>query len=81
MTGNLPTILTIESPPLLVHRGARVVTTEFLAQLYGADAKNIQMNFARNEDRFEVDKHFFRLEGDELREAKHKPTLCGLAQV
>ncbi|EGR9571019.1 ORF6N domain-containing protein [Salmonella enterica subsp. enterica serovar Grumpensis] len=58
-----------------------VITTELLAHLYGADIKNIQNNFARNMDRFEVGKHFFKIEGEELRELKHRPSLSGSVKI
>lgn len=47
-----------------------VVTTEMLADFYGADIKNIQNNFLRNTDRFVEGIHFFKLVGQELREFK-----------
>lgn len=55
-----------------------VVTTAQLAEFYGVDVKNIQQNFKRNASRFIQGKHYFKIEGDELREFKHKPSLRGL---
>lgn len=52
-----------------------VITTEMLADFYGADTKNIQNNFLRNTDRFVEGKHFFKLMGQELREFKKSLTL------
>lgn len=52
-----------------------VVTTEMLADLYGADVKNIQNNFLRNTGRFIEGKHFFKIVGQELREFKKSLTL------
>ena len=52
-----------------------VVTTEMLADFYGADIKNIQNNFLRNTDRFVEGMHFFKLAGQELREFKKSLTL------
>ena len=48
----------------------RVITTAQLAQAYECDAKRISENFNRNADRFEEGKHYFKLEGDTLREFK-----------
>ena len=52
------------------HNNERVLTTEQLAQAYECDAKRISENFNRNADRFEEGKHYFKLEGDTLREFK-----------
>ncbi|EDA0235416.1 ORF6N domain-containing protein [Salmonella enterica] len=60
------------------YRGQRVVTTEQLAAGYGASVKNIQDNFLNNRRRFIEGKHFFRVEGDELRELKNRPEIIGL---
>lgn len=56
----------------ITHNQTSVITTELLAQLYGAETKNIQQNYSRNAERFCEGKHFFKLKGDELREFKHR---------
>lgn len=56
-------------------RSIPVVTTEMLADFYGADVKNIQNNFLRNTSRFIEGKHFFKIVGQELREFKKSLTL------
>lgn len=48
-----------------------VMTTAQLAEFYGAQPKNINDNFSNNIDRFEEGKHFFKLEGDELKAFKN----------
>ncbi|EMD3278977.1 ORF6N domain-containing protein, partial [Salmonella enterica] len=63
---------------IIEYRGHRVVTTEQLAAGYGASVKNIQDNFLNNRQRFIEGKHFFRVEGDELRELKNRPEIIGL---
>lgn len=50
--------------------GERVITTAQLAEVYGTDAKNVQVNFNRNKERFESGKHYIFLQGDELKEYK-----------
>src|SRR5690606_27164095 len=60
------------------YRGQRVVTTEQLAAGYGATEKMISNNFSRNESRFIEGKHYFMVEGGELRELKNRPSLSGL---
>ena len=52
------------------HNNKKVLTTEQLAQAYGCEAKRISENFKRNEERFEEGQHYFKLEGDALREFK-----------
>ncbi|OAB27762.1 antirepressor [Paenibacillus macquariensis subsp. defensor] len=49
------------------HNGQRVLTTAQLAESFGTETKIISKNFERNENRYSRDKHFFLLEGDELR--------------
>lgn len=52
------------------HNGQRVLTTSQLAVSFGTETKIISKNFERNESRYSRDKHFFLLEGDELRAFK-----------
>jgi len=51
-----------------------VVTTEQLAQLYETVTDNLKKNFNRNKTKFVEGKHFFKIEGTELREFKNKVT-------
>ncbi|WP_416778149.1 ORF6N domain-containing protein [Xenorhabdus budapestensis] len=63
---------------IVEYRGQRVVTTEQLAAGYGTDKDNIQKNYKRNEIRFQEGKHYFLLDGDELREFRlitNQPTI------
>ncbi len=62
--------VTAETLPVIVYQDVRVITTELLASLYGAEPKNLQMNFGRNEARFVDGKHYFKLEGEALKEFK-----------
>jgi len=55
-----------------------VVTTAQLAKFYGVEVKNINQNFNRNLGRFIEGKHYFKLEGDDLREFKKQPSFRGL---
>lgn len=57
--------------PVLEHQNKRVITTELLAALYGAEAHNIRQNFKNNSTRFEEGKHFFKLQGQQLRDFKN----------
>lgn len=74
----MTTQITASSLPKAQYNNLFVITTEMLSMLYGADVKNIQNNYLRNEGRFVVGKHYFKLEGDELKEFKNKPSLRGL---
>ncbi|REF27624.1 ORF6N domain-containing protein [Xenorhabdus cabanillasii] len=64
--------------PVVIYRGQKVITTESLAVGYGAEVKNIQNNFIRNDGRFVEGKHYFIVQGDELKELKNLPSLRGL---
>lgn len=66
--------LTAETLTKISHNHTPVITTELLARLYGTDTDNIKKNYSRNHDRFVAGKHFFKLEGVELREFKNKVT-------
>ena len=44
----------------------RVLTTEQLAQFYQCSSDNIKVNFNANKENFIADKHYFKLEGEEL---------------
>lgn len=68
----LPTVNTLQ--PIL-HNQIPVITTELLAQLYGTERQRLTNNFNRNKERFIEGKHFFRIEGKELRELKNKNSL------
>lgn len=70
--------ITAETLSTITHQNAPVITTDLLAQLYGADVKHIQNNYLRNTERFSLGKHYFKLEGAALKELKDKPSLRGL---
>lgn len=48
----------------------RIMTTKVLAEEYGTNEQNISKNFTRNAERFIEGKHYFKLEGKELKEFK-----------
>ncbi|EIP6847650.1 ORF6N domain-containing protein [Salmonella enterica subsp. enterica serovar Westminster] len=70
----MASISSVEYLSIVSYSNAPVITTELLAQLYGAEANNIHQNFKRNAERFIIGKHFFKLEGNELREFKNRLT-------
>lgn len=56
------------------YEGKRVLTTEQVAQAYECEPNNIKKNFNSNKERFEEGKHYFKLEGVDLRDFKNKVT-------
>ncbi|WP_409306162.1 ORF6N domain-containing protein [Pectobacterium sp. B1J-3] len=70
----MTTQLSVESLSVLTYNAAPVITTESLAQLYGTSSHSITKNHRSNVTRFVAGKHFFKIEGDELRLFKHRVT-------
>ena len=56
---------------LIQYKSVPVMTTEQMAGFYGTDPVNIRKNHMRNAERFIDGKHFFKVEGDELRTLKN----------
>ena len=52
------------------YSGERVLTTEQLAQAYECSTDNIKINFNANKGHFEEGKHFFRLDGELLKDLR-----------
>ncbi|MGK4751720.1 ORF6N domain-containing protein, partial [Salmonella enterica] len=71
----MTTQISVETLSPITHNQIPVITTELLAQLYGTERQRVTNNFNRNKDRFVEGKHFFLIEGDELRELKNKNSL------
>ncbi|MGM7685163.1 ORF6C domain-containing protein [Cytobacillus sp. Hm23] len=59
--------------------GQRLLTSEILAEQYGAKIKMLNNNFANNQQRFLEDKHFILLAGIELRNFKREYENLGIA--
>lgn len=64
----------VENLSVVTHNSIPVITTELLAQLYATEVINIQVNHTRNRDRFVEGKHYFKLEGVELKALKNRLT-------
>lgn len=58
----------ISKQPLVEWDGQTVITSAQLAKAYGTTPKNVTKNFNRNKDRFEIGKHYFVLQGEELKD-------------
>ena len=63
---------------VLEHKDIRVLTTEQLAEAYGCGVSQIKQNFNNNKARFIEGKHYFRLEGTELKDFKRYVENIGL---
>lgn len=59
-----------ETLPRTTYRNIPVVTSKQLAFLYGTNQTNIRTNIHANKDRFVAGKHYFLLEGNDLRAFK-----------
>jgi len=56
---------------ILEHNAVRVLTTDQLAEAYGCKIIQIQQNFKNNKERFVAGKHYFKLEGADLKAFKN----------
>ncbi|EJC0360127.1 ORF6N domain-containing protein, partial [Salmonella enterica] len=70
----MTTQIAVETLSPILHNQIPVVTTELLAILYGTDPHSITKNHRSNVDRFVAGKHFFKLEGADLKAFKNKVT-------
>lgn len=66
------TAVTPETLPAIMWQNQPVITTELLADIYGAKAIQIQQNFKNNASRFIEGVHFFKLVGVELKAFKNR---------
>lgn len=67
-------VVTPEALPMIKHQGRPVVTTAILAKLYATEENNLVKNFQRNADRFEPGKHYYKVEGADLKDLKNYMT-------
>ncbi|EBT5400190.1 ORF6N domain-containing protein [Salmonella enterica] len=77
----MTTQISAETLAPITHNQIPVITTELLAQLYGTETNNIKVNFSRNSERFVCGKHYFKIEGDELRSMKHEVTQSNSVKI
>ncbi|OFI48854.1 antirepressor [Floricoccus tropicus] len=57
----------MESIKVISYQSKRVLTTQQLAEGYGAKSKLISKNFNNNKERYEEGKHYIVLEGEDLK--------------
>lgn len=58
--------------PIVELNNRRILTTEQLAEFYGTTVDRIKQSFNRNKEKFIEGKHYYRLEGQELKEFKDR---------
>ncbi|WP_430442004.1 ORF6N domain-containing protein [Providencia huaxiensis] len=63
-------IVTIDNLSPVIYQNRPVLTTSLLASLYGTDSIRIRQNHSRNTCRFTEGKHFFNLQGADLKQFK-----------
>lgn len=74
-------IITPQSLPEILYKGVKVITTDLLARFYETEQDRIIQGFNRNLDRFEHEKHFFKLEGSDLKEFKNYISNSDVVQI
>lgn len=62
------------------YKNIRVLTTQQIAEAYGAEAKKITDNFNNNKSRYIEGKHYICLSGEELRRFKSETENLGFAK-
>lgn len=53
---------------IIEHEGIRVLTTQQLAEVYETSTENIKQNFKRNKERFNEERDYYLLKGEQLKE-------------
>lgn len=61
--------------PEVYYRNQKVITTESLAVGYGATTQQLINNFNRNKMRFDEGKHYYLIDGEELKQMKNYNSL------
>ncbi|MEV2477513.1 ORF6N domain-containing protein, partial [Paenibacillus larvae] len=60
----------MSSLQVIIHNNQRVLTTAQLSESFGTETKIISKNFERNEERYTEGKHYYILQGQELKNFK-----------
>lgn len=66
---------------LIQYKSVPVMTTEQMADFYGTDSNNIKVNHSRNSSRFVQGKHYFKVEGVDLKDFKNWVTESNSVQI
>lgn len=70
----MTTKISVETLAVITFKNKPVVTTDLLARVYDTTAHSITKNHRNNTARFEEGKHYFKVEGNDLKEFKNKVT-------
>lgn len=70
----MTTQISVETLAPISYNNIPVITTELLAILYGTTTHSITKNHRSNVDRFVCGKHYFKVDGEDLKEFKNKVT-------
>ncbi|OMG44155.1 hypothetical protein BK140_39045, partial [Paenibacillus macerans] len=62
---------------VIEYSGQRVLTTSQLAESFGTDNKNLNDNYQNNSKRYVPGKHYFYLDGEELKAFKASTEISG----
>lgn len=62
----------------LIFKNQRILTTSQLAESYGSTDKKIRDNFSNNKQRYQEGKHFFLVQGDDLKQLKNSTEIFGV---
>ncbi len=57
----------MNTPQIIEYNNQRLLTTDQLAEFYGTTTTRITQNFGYNKEKFVEGKHYYRLEGEELK--------------
>lgn len=67
--------------PIITFNDVPVITTEFLARAFESETVRLRQNYNKNKSRFTIGKHFFKLNGDDLREFKRRVALSDSVNI
>lgn len=62
----------VSTLPQIKHGDNTVLTTELVARYFGCEDASIRKALSRNQNRFEIGKHYFLLDGVELKSFKNQ---------
>ncbi|AOA58231.1 ORF6N domain-containing protein [Acinetobacter larvae] len=71
---NTPVCIADKQTSIIEYQSVPVMTTEQLADFYGTETDNVKKNFSNNTSRFIEGKHYFKVEGAELKAFKNMVT-------
>jgi len=67
--------MTLNKITPIENNNQRVLTTAQIAEAYGTEIKIISQNFSRNKERYQLGKHYYLLQGEELKAFRAIPQI------